>query len=243
MQRNIDNILTLIAEGSMVWLSVMVYNNICAVAPLPKECAEIVVMGIYCLCKTTSMKFFFAGSRKDVKATPPGDVGGASVIVGMTKANEKDLAQQRMELFHNEYKQEELQYRQQKKQAEDEKLQAVLQYTRDTFKRLEFEEAEVYQICESVRYFVTNRQVLSQTDVRIKRKANVTQINLKNFSWNIAFQYNIGGDITAQFVMQTFNEWFANCTLDTIRKNLRTTTGRRKIEICEKLPWAHFDEG
>ena len=33
--------------------------------------------------------------------------------------------------------------------------------------------------CESVRYFVTNRQVLTQTDVRIKRKANVTQIDLK----------------------------------------------------------------
>lgn len=36
-------------------------------------------------------------------------------------------------------------------------------------------------------------------------------------------------------VRQNFNEWFANCTLETIRKNLRTTTGRRKIEICEKL--------
>ena len=243
MQRNIDNILTLIAEGSMVWLSVMVYNSICEVTLLPKECAEIAVMGIYCLCKTTSMKFFFAGSQKDGNATPSGDVCNTSVVVERTEANEKDLAQQRMELFHNEYKQEEQQYRQQKEKAEDEKLQAVLQYTRDTFKRLEFEEAEVYQICESVRYFVTNRQVLTQTDVRIKRKANITQIDLKNFAWNIAFQYSIGGDITAQFVMQTFNEWFANCTLDTIRKNLRTTTGRRKIEICEKLPQAHFEEG
>jgi len=35
--------------------------------------------------------------------------------------------------------------------------------------------------------------------------------------------------------MQTFNEWFANSTLDTIRKNLRTTTGRRKIEISETV--------
>ena len=235
MQRNIDNILTLIAEGSMVWLSVMVYNSLCEVAPLPKECAEIAVMGIYCLCKTASMKFFFAGSRKDGKSTLSDDVCDASVIVERTGTNEKDLVQQRMELFHNEYKQEEQQYRQQKEKAEDEKLQAVLRYTRDTFKRLEFEEAEVYQICESVRYFATNRQVLTQTDVRIKRKANVTQIDLKNFAWNIAFQYNIGGDITAQFVMQTFNEWFANSTLDTIRKNLRTTTGRRKIEINENI--------
>ena len=41
-------------------------------------------------------------------------------------------------------------------------------------------------------------------------ETNVTRIDLKNFAWNIAFQHNIGGDITAQFVMQTFNEWVAH---------------------------------
>ena len=35
--------------------------------------------------------------------------------------------------------------------------------------------------------------------------------------------------------MHTFSEWFANSTLETIRKNLRTTTGRHKIEINEKI--------
>ncbi len=236
MQRNIDNILTLIAEGSMVWLSAMVYNCICEVVSVPKDCAEVAIMGIYCLCKTSSMKFLFAQKRKDKRTILGGDNCGTSILVEDAEASSDDLVRQRMQLFHSEYRQEEQQYRQQKEKAEDEKMQAVMRYARETFRRLEFEEAEVYQICESVRYFVTHRQVLTQTDMRIKRKATVTQIDLKNFAWNIAFQYNIGGDVTAQFVMQTFNEWFANCTLDTIRKNLRTTTGRRKIEICEKLP-------
>ena len=42
-------------------------------------------------------------------------------------------------------------------------------------------------------------------------------------------------DVTAQFVMQTFYEWFLNSTIDTIRKNLRTTTGKHKIKIDENI--------
>lgn len=95
-------------------------------------------------------------------------------------------------------------------------------------------EEEIFQICECVRYFVTNRQALS-VNIHIKRRTTVTQISLKNFAWNIAFQYNISRDVTAQFVMQTFHEWFDNSTLDTIRKNLRTTTGNHKIKIDEQI--------
>src|SRR5699024_4616326 len=118
---------------------------------------------------------------------------------------------------------------------EDEKLQAVLQYTRNTFRQFDFSEEEIFQICECVRYFVTNRQALTNTNIHIKRRVAVTQISLKNFAWNIAFQYNIGRDVTAQFVMHTFHEWFANSTIDTIRKNLRTTTGNHKIRIDEHI--------
>lgn len=146
-----------------------------------------------------------------------------------------EVMMKRMELFHYEFQHEQQQYRQQKEKEEDDKLNAVLRYTRNTFKRLDFEEGEIFQICECVRYFVSNRQVLTNTSVHIKRRTAVTQIALKNFAWNIAFQYNISGDITAQFVMQTFAEWFANSTKDTIRKNLRTTTGRHKIEIDENI--------
>lgn len=73
------------------------------------------------------------------------------------------------------------------------------------------------------------------TEIRIKKHSAATQISLKNFAWNIAFQYNIGGDLTTNFVMTTFSEWFSNCTFETVRKNLRTTSGRHKIEIDENI--------
>lgn len=150
-------------------------------------------------------------------------------------SNCEEVQKKRMELFHYEYQREQQQYQQQKEREEDEKLNVILKYTRDTFKRFDLDETEIYQICESVRYFVANRQVLSVTEIHIKKRSSLTQISLKNFAWNIAFQYNIGRDMTTSFVMATFAEWFANSTFDTVRKNLRTTTGRHKIEIDEKI--------
>lgn len=153
----------------------------------------------------------------------------------LSTMNDNDILIKRMELFHYEYQHEQEQYLLQKGREADEKLCAVLKYTRNTFKRLDFDEDEVSQICECVRYFVTNKQLLTATEIHIKKRTPVTQISLKNFAWNIAFQYDISRDITAQFVMQTFNEWFSNSTIDTIRKNLRTTAGRHKIEIDENI--------
>ena len=150
-------------------------------------------------------------------------------------SNCEEVQKKRMELFHYEYQREQQQYQQQKEREEDEKLNVILKYTRDTFKRFDLDETEIYQICESVRYFVANRQVLSVTEIHIKKRSSLTQISLKNFAWNIAFQYNIGRDMTTSFVMATFAEWFANSTFDTVRKNLRTTTGRHKIEIDENI--------
>ena len=150
-------------------------------------------------------------------------------------SNYEEVQKKRMELFHYEYQREQQEYQQQKEKEDDEKLNAILKYTRDTFKRFNLDETEIFQICESVRYLVTNRQVLSMTEIHIKKHSSLTQISLKNFAWNIAFQYNIGGDITTSFVMATFAEWFTNSTFDTVRKNLRTTTGRHKIEIDENI--------
>lgn len=153
----------------------------------------------------------------------------STLATAISMVGNDDIQMKRIELFHYEYLHEERQYLQQKEREEDEKLQAVLQYTRNTFRQFDFSEEEIFQICECVRYFVTNRQALTNTNIHIKRRAAVTQISLKNFAWNIAFQYNISRDVTAQFVMQTFHEWFANSTIDTIRRNLRTTTGNHKI--------------
>lgn len=157
------------------------------------------------------------------------------LLTSSPTSNCEEVQKKRMELFHYECQREQQQYQQQKEREEDIKLNAILRYTRDTFKRFDLDETEIFQICESVRYFATNRQVLSSTEIHIKKHTSLTQISLKNFAWNIAFQYNIGGDMTTSFVMATFSEWFTNSTFDTIRKNLRTTTGRHKIEIDENI--------
>ena len=45
----------------------------------------------------------------------------------------------------------------------------------------------------------------------------------------------MSADTTAAFVFNTFNEWFVNTTIATIKKTLRTTNGQHKIEIDEKI--------
>ena len=159
---------------------------------------------------------------------------GAVAEYGSSEKN-NDVLKKRMELFHYEYQSEQQEYAKRKEQEDDANLTAMLKYTRDTFFHLGFDEAEVFQICECVRYFLTNRQPLSNTEIRISKRSTVTQIALKNFAWNIAYPYNMSGDTTAAFVFNTFNEWFVNTTIATIKKTLRTTNGRHKIEIDEKI--------
>ncbi len=159
---------------------------------------------------------------------------GAAVEYGSSEKN-NDVLKKRMELFHYEYQSEQQEYVKRKEMEEDAKLTAMLKYTRDTFCRLDFEDAEIFQICECVRYFLTNSQPLSKTEIRISKRSIVTQISLKNFAWNIAYPYDISGDATAVFVFNTFNEWFANTRIATIKKTLRTPNGRHKIEIDENV--------
>ena len=91
-------------------------------------------------------------------------------------------------IIHTEYQHEQQQYQQQREKEEDAKLNAILRYTRDTFKHFDLDKTEIDQICESVHYFVTNRQVLSVTEIHIKKRTFPTQISLKNFAWKITFQ-------------------------------------------------------
>ena len=76
-----------------------------------------------------------------------------------------------------------------------------------------------------------NEKVLSLPDLKIERRPEITQISLKNFAWNIAYQYKLPGQLAAQFVMTTFHEWFADSTLYTVVKNLKTTSGNHAIPI------------
>ena len=207
-----------------------------SILPFVMVACYVVLKLIYHLCLSLSAHIISLASLFRHKPTQSGrqTKDDAALATAISAVGNDDIQMKRMELFHYEYQYEERQYLQQKEREEDEKLQAVLQYIRNTFRQFDFSEEEIFQLCECVRYFATNRQAL-RVNIHIKRRAAVTQISLKNFAWNIAFQYNISRDVTAQFVMQTFHEWFANSTIDTIRKNLRTTTGKHKIKIDEHI--------
>ena len=60
-----------------------------------------------------------------------------ALTTAMSAVDNNNFQMKRMELFHYEYQHEERQYLQQKEREEDEKLQAVLQYTRNTFRQFE----------------------------------------------------------------------------------------------------------
>lgn len=152
-----------------------------------------------------------------------------------TPTNSECSLQQRYELFHDQLKKEYQQFTSQKNKADEEKFKKILEYTRTTFNQLEFNQEEIFMICESVEYFIKHKAVLKSIDIHIQQKPNVTQISLKNFAWNIANQYNIKGIITAEFTITTFREWFKDSTVSTVAKNLRTINGRHTIEIDENL--------
>ena len=234
MARNRNILLTLTIESPIVLVASMVAFRLHEVVSMPMEFSVFILVTIYACLKTLSI-LCSPIIKKFASVSEYSSMEFQAASIATTAPNDVEIQKQRMELFHQEYQYEQQQYMQRKEYADEVKLQAVLKYTKDIFKNLDFDEVEIFQLCECVRYFVTNKQPLTQTDIRIKRRASVTQIALKNYAWNIAFQYNIGGDATALFVMHTFNEWFANSTLETIRKNLRTTTGRHKIEINEKI--------
>ena len=233
---------SLIIEVTAVLLASMIAFQVCnmfgiriSLLPFVMGVGYIILKLLYHLCISIA--------RHIVDAIPPSLLSSVKktaeektlLLTSSPTSNCEEVQKKRMELFHYECQREQQQYQQQKEKEDDEKLNAILKYTRDTFKRFDLDETEIFQICESVRYFATNRQVLSSTEIHIKKHTSLTQISLKNFAWNIAFQYNIGGDMTTSFVMATFSEWFTNSTFDTIRKNLRTTTGRHKIEIDENI--------
>ena len=137
--------------------------------------------------------------------------------------------------FHDHYVAETNIVREQLVREDAEKLDRILSYTKETFMRLSFSQTEVAQILDCVKYFVCHKEVLNVNAMKISKKPEVTQASLKNFAWNIAFQYTIDGDTTASFVKATFGEWFANTELSSIKKTLRNTRGAHAVEIDEKI--------
>ena len=123
---------------------------------------------------------------------------------------------------------------------EEAQVQALLRYTQETFQRFDFTDQEIIQVCECVSHFVQTGEVLNFPQSPIKKRANLTQIALKNFAWNIACPYKMSSDATAHFVMATFSEWFVSTSFETVRKNLRTTIGTHAIMIDENIVFRYL---
>lgn len=126
-----------------------------------------------------------------------------------------------------------------KKEVEDaERLEKIQMYARNTLRPFDFTDEELFKVCECIISLVVHGVVVPTLPVTIDktgRKTLLTQHDLENFGWNIAYQYGIANTLTAQFVLCTFREWFKSTETSTIAKNLRNTRGRHNIEIDEHI--------
>ena len=122
----------------------------------------------------------------------------------------------------------------QKEEADLEKLEKILLYTRNTLRPFDFTDEELFQVCEAIRSLAIHKVMLPNIPIKIEgtgKKTKLTNHDLSNFGWNITNQYEIPNPLTAEFLSSTFNAWFKNTEVTTLAKNLRKTQGRHNIEI------------
>ena len=154
MKQKQDILHSMIIEVTMVLLASMVAFQVCnmlgirmSLIPLVMVIGYVIQKLLYHLC--------IISARYIVDAIPPSFLISVKKCVSKKAqslaysptSNCEEVQKKRMELFHYEYQREQQQYQWQKEREEDEKLNAILRYTRDTFKRFDLEETEIYQIC------------------------------------------------------------------------------------------------
>ena len=145
MKQKQDILHSMIIEVTMVLLASMVAFQVCnmlgirmSLIPLVMVIGYVIQKLLYHLC--------IISARYIVDAIPPSFLISVKKCVSKKAqslaysptSNCEEVQKKRMELFHYEYQREQQQYQWQKEREEDEKLNAILRYTRDTFKRLEF---------------------------------------------------------------------------------------------------------
>lgn len=143
-------------------------------------------------------------------------------------------AQCNLGLFMQQLHIDRIQLMETKTKHDKEKLENVLRYTRLVLLPHGFSDEELYQIEEAVKLLVQCNGVVNGVSVKIE-KNKLKQADLKNFAWNIGYQYNIDSEVLAMFVLNLFHSWFKNTERESIRKTLRNTTGKYSIEIDENI--------
>lgn len=145
------------------------------------------------------------------------------------KSAQRDLA-----LFMQQLHIDRIQLTEAKEKHDKEKLENILRYTRLVFLPHGFSDEELYQIEEAVKLLVQCNGIVNCVSVKIA-KNKLKQADLKNFAWNIGYQYNIDSEVLAVFILNLFHSWFKNTEKETIRKTLRNTNGAYSIKIDENI--------
>jgi len=160
-------------------------------------------------------------------------------IEQLTELNEAKNTLQRMDQYMKIIKKERKAHLAKKEKENAEKLEKILQYVRSTLIPFEFTDEEILQISECVRSLVVYQIVVPTVPIKIEKtgkKAQLTQLDLGNFAWNIAHQYGLSNPLAADFLRFTFRDWYKSSESSTIAKNLKNTKGRHyNIVINENI--------
>ena len=161
-----------------------------------------------------------------------------SPIEGMAEHNKVLNQEERLRKFMETCKREREQFIAIKEKADEEKLEKVQTYVRQTLMPFDFTDEELFQVNECIVSLVVHGIVVPTLPIKIERtgkKMQLTQHDLANLSWNIANQYNLPNKLAAQFAQYTFPAWFWNTTTDTLAKKLKNRSNDLFIKINENI--------
>ena len=159
-------------------------------------------------------------------------------IEEMAEHNQILNQEERLRRFMETCKREREQFVAIKEKADKEKLAKVQAYVRQTLMPFDFTDEELFQVSECVVSLVVHGVVVPTLPIKIEKtgkKEQLTQHDLANLSWNIAYQYNLSNKLAAQFAQYTFPAWFWNTTTETLAKKLKHRSGDLYIKIDENI--------
>lgn len=138
MKQNKYSILPAIIEALIILTTSMLTLLLREVPGMMTYIIPITLLAVYIL-----LKFFYRKGTSWIHrhATSKGSVANLSTEIERFDhpLGKAEVQKKRMELFHHEFQLEQQSYLLQKEKENDLKLAAILKYTRDTFKRLDFD--------------------------------------------------------------------------------------------------------
>ena len=161
-----------------------------------------------------------------------------SPIEEMAEHNKVLNQEERLRRFMETCKREREQFISIKEKADEEKLTKVQTYVRQTLMPFDFTDEELFQVNECIVSLVVHGIVVPTLPVKIEKtgkKEQLTQHDLANLSWNIAYQYNLSNKLAAQVAQYTFPAWCWNTTTDTLAKKLKNRSSDLYIMIDENI--------